>query len=47
MKDGLYQVIEPYFVAAFVVENGVITRFAPILRKRLEYWKTVARYLGP
>lgn len=46
MRDGLYRVVERHFVAGFVVENGKVTRCAPILRKRLSYWMTVAKRIG-
>ena len=42
MKDGLYQVQTSYFTAGFVIKNGRIIQIAPILRKRIEYWKTKA-----
>lgn len=42
MKDGLYQVTTSYLCAGFVIQNGVIVRCAPILKKRLTYWKTIA-----
>lgn len=42
MKDGLYRVTTSYLCAGFTVEGGVVTWCAPILRKRLAYWKTVA-----
>ena len=42
MEDGLYRVVTDHFVAGFVVEDGKVISCAPILRKRLEYWKTVA-----
>lgn len=42
MSDGLYQVTTRYLCAGFVVEDGKITRCAPILRKKLGYWKSVA-----
>lgn len=45
MKDGLYRVVSNYFVAGFIVENGVIVHIAPILRKRIHYWKTVATWI--
>lgn len=44
--DGLYQVRTGYLCAGFVVEGGVVTRIAPILRKRFEYWWTVAERIG-
>lgn len=40
--DGLYQVTTPYLCAGFTVKDGVITRCAPILRKNINYWKTIA-----
>jgi hypothetical protein len=40
MKDGLYQVTTDRFCAGFVVERGTVTECAPILRKRINYWKT-------
>lgn len=40
--DGLYQVTTPYLCAGFVVENNVVTMMAPILRKKFDYWWTVA-----
>lgn len=46
MKDGLYRVTTRSFVAGFVVESGRVSRCAPILKKRLEYWMQHADYLG-
>jgi hypothetical protein len=43
LTDGLYMVTTSYLCAGFEVRNGVVTLCAPILRKRLEYWKTIAR----
>lgn len=43
LTDGLYYVTTNYLCAGFVVEKGVITRCAPILRKNLKYWVTVAK----
>lgn len=42
VKDGLYRVVTPYLCGAFVVERGAVTHCAPILRKKLAYWVTVA-----
>lgn len=47
MRDGLYQVTTNYLCAGFVVESGAITRCAPILRKRIAYWQTIARFISP
>lgn len=46
MKDGLYQVTTKYLCAGFVVENGVVTMCAPILKAKLAYWKTIARWVS-
>jgi hypothetical protein len=40
--DGLYRVTTPYLCAGFVVERGMVTACAPILRRRLIHWLTVA-----
>jgi hypothetical protein len=46
MIDGLYRVVTVYLCAGFVVEGGRVTHCAPILFKRLPYWKTVAERIG-
>lgn len=38
MEDGLYRVLTPHLCAGFIVENGRVTRCAPILRKKINYW---------
>lgn len=47
MRDGLYVVTTPYLCAGFVVAAGVVTECAPILRKRISHWVTVAKWLCP
>jgi len=47
MRDGLYQVTTRYLCAGLLVEAGQVTRCAPILRRRLGYWLTQARWIGP
>ncbi|HEX7371054.1 MAG TPA: hypothetical protein VF284_12320 [Rhodanobacteraceae bacterium] len=42
MKDGLYRVTTRYLCAGFIVLNGRVTACAPILRRKLAYWRTVA-----
>ena len=42
MTDGLYRVTTKYLCAGFVVFGGKITLCAPILRRKLDYWKTIA-----
>ena len=44
MTDGLYQVTTRYLCAGFVVSDGKVTHCAPILRKRLAYWISVAKW---
>jgi hypothetical protein len=46
MRDGLYRVDTGYLCAGFVVERGKVVRCAPILRKRLAYWVTVAKWIA-
>ena len=45
MKDGLYQVTKPYLCAGFIIEDEKVTQCAPILRRKLSYWKTVAKLI--
>jgi len=45
--DGLYMVTTPTFSASFQIEAGKVIRCAPILRRRLDYWMTVAEWIGP
>lgn len=46
MTDGLYRVTTSYLCAGFVIEGGLVTACAPILRKKLSYWRTVAVRVG-
>jgi hypothetical protein len=43
LNDGLYQVKTKYLCAGFVIEHGMVTACAPILRKNLQHWMTIAR----
>jgi hypothetical protein len=45
MKDGLYMVNTRSICAAFVVRDGEVTTCAPILRKKLDYWKRIAQWI--
>ena len=47
MKNGLYRVTTAWWSAGFVMQHGLVTACAPILRKRLSYWKTVAVWIAP
>lgn len=40
--DGLYRVSTRYLCAGFIVRDGRIVACAPILRRKLAYWRTVA-----
>ena len=42
MPDGLYRVTTSYLCAGFIVVDGQVTECAPILRKKLSYWMTIA-----
>ena len=42
MVDGLYRVMTRYCVAGFVIEGGKLIHCAPILRKKIDYFKTIA-----
>lgn len=44
--DGLYRVVTSYLCAGFVIECGAVTMCAPILRRKLAYWKTIAVRIG-
>ncbi len=44
-KDGLYRVTTRYLCAGFVVKNGKIVRCASILRRKISYWKTIAKFI--
>ncbi len=46
MKDGLYRVETPRFTAGFVIRGGKVAEVAPILRKRIGHWKTVAEFVA-
>jgi len=46
MTDGLYRVTTTYLCAGFVMQNGHVVTCAPVLRKRLAYWKTIALRIG-
>ncbi len=46
MTDGLYRVTTSYLCAGFVIEKGRVTQCAPILRKKIDYWKTIAIRIG-
>ena len=46
MKDGLYLVETKYFCAGFYMKNDELIYCASILKRRFNYWKDKARYIG-
>ena len=43
LYEGLYQVTYKNICAGFVVKNGKITECAPVLKKKIDYWVTIAK----
>jgi len=46
MKDGLYQVAYKGICAGFVLQDGIVVICAPVLRRRIDFWKKVAERIG-
>lgn len=46
MQDGIYQVTTSYLCAGFTIKNGQCIECAPILRKKFNYWATIAVKVG-
>lgn len=42
MMDGLYRVETPYLCAGVIIRDGQVWDCAPILRRRIDYWLTIA-----
>lgn len=47
MRDGLYQVTTNYFCAGFTIKDGRVEMCAPILRRKIDYWMSRAKRVGP
>lgn len=47
LNNGLFQVTTDYLCAAFALEDGAVKSCAPILRKKLDHWKSVAKKVIP
>jgi len=49
MRDGLYRVVTPHFVAGFVVRDGCVCECAPILRASWPWsqWLRLAQWVCP
>lgn len=45
MRDGLYQVNYGTICAGFVVRNGEVTVCPPVLRKKLDFFMKIAKYV--
>jgi hypothetical protein len=45
MKYKLYQVTTKYLCAGFIMKDNVVIDAAPILWKRINYWKTIAKLI--
>jgi hypothetical protein len=45
LRDGLYRVCTPRLCAGFIVTDGKITAYAPILARRLDYWAGIAEWI--
>ena len=43
MEDGLYQVTYKNLCAGFVVKDGRIIVCAPVLKKNIQFWITIAK----
>jgi hypothetical protein len=46
MQDGLYVVNYKDITAAFVIRSGRVTTCAPVLRKNIGFFKTIARRIS-
>jgi hypothetical protein len=46
MKDGLYRVKASYLCAGFVIKDGRVIECAPILKNKINYWKTIAKHIA-
>jgi hypothetical protein len=47
VTDGVYQVTTRHLCAGFVVVDGKVVACAPILRRKINYWQTIAERVGP
>ena len=47
MRDGLYGVSYRDIEAGFAIRDDEVIWCAPVLRRRLDYWLSLARWEGP
>ena len=41
-QEGLYRICTPRLCAGFVLREGKVIACAPVLRRRLAYWRKIA-----
>jgi len=46
VKNGLYIVCTTYLCAGFIYKNGRVIKSAPILKKKIKYWVTIAKWVS-
>jgi hypothetical protein len=45
MKDGLYRVTASYLCAGFILKKNKVIKCAPILKRKTDYWKSIAVFI--
>lgn len=45
LKNGLYQVTTKYLCAGFIIKDNKVIKCAPILRRKLSYFKTIGKWI--
>ena len=46
VKDGLYRIKYKGICAGFVLHKGRVVRAAPVLRRRMHFWASIAEWVG-
>ena len=46
MEDGIYRVVYKGICAGFVIKDERIIRIAPVLRRKIDFWKTIAKRIN-
>ena len=46
MRDGLYRVTYEGICAGFVLHKGRVVSAAPVLRRRMRFWASIAEWIG-
>ncbi len=47
VRDGLYRIEYKGICAGFVLHKGRVVRAAPVLRRSIAFWRTIAVRVGP